>query len=90
MRRIEGAIEVMEGPGFLAVDANARFSQKPRSLMDMKWNPWYFSGMRNLDPEDFWDILSWPKITLAPLPGKISFQAWFAEPVKARRTETRS
>jgi len=54
MRRIEGAIDVMEGPGFLAVDANARFDLETALAYGREMESlglfWYEEP---LDPEDF-------------------------------------
>ncbi len=54
MRRIEGAFKVMEGPGFLAVDANARFDLETALAYGREMEPldlfWYEEP---LDPEDF-------------------------------------
>jgi len=54
MRRIESAIQVMEGPEFLAVDANARFDLDQALAYGREMEPlnlfWYEEP---LDPEDF-------------------------------------
>jgi L-alanine-DL-glutamate epimerase-like enolase superfamily enzyme len=54
MRRIEGAFKVMEGPSFLAVDANARFDLETALAYGREMEPldlfWYEEP---LDPEDF-------------------------------------